>query len=217
MANNEAIPLLIGTSNPAKSIRLANCFSSELFRFVFPESISEGNIPEETADTHESIAAEKAKYWSSKGNGFAVSSDGGLKIPILKDNWNSVFTHRFAGPNATDQDRINALLGFMSNYSGDERSAYWEESVALGYKGVLFKLWAVKSGMGRIALEQSGTKIDGFWAANIWVFPDIGKPYTELTENELNDIGDPWVDIKTSIDLWVNTEGWDQISIALRQ
>ena len=89
MANNEAIPLLIGTSNPAKSIRLANCFSSELFRFVFPESISEGNIPEETADTHESIPVEKAKYWSSKANGFAVSSDGGLKKPILKDNGKS--------------------------------------------------------------------------------------------------------------------------------
>ena len=217
MANNEAIPLLIGTSNPAKRLRLSKCFSTELFRFVFPESISEANTPEETADTHESIAAEKAKYLSLRASGFAVSSDGGLKIPVLNDRWNSVFTHRFAGPHATDQDRINTLLGFMSNYSGDERSAYWEESVALGYKGVLFKQWVVKSGMGRIALEPSFTKIDGFWAASIWVFPDIGKSYTELNQNELKNIGDPWIDIKTSIDFWINTEGQDQISSALRQ
>ena len=217
MVNNQAVPLLIGTSNPAKSIRLARCFSSEMFRFLFPENISAANVPEETADTHESIAAEKAKYWSSKASGFAVSSDGGLKIPILNHNWNSVFTRRFAGLNATDQDRINTLLGLMSRYSGDERSAYWEESVALGYKGVVFKQWAAKSGMGRIALEESLTKIDGFWAASIWVFPDIGKSYTELTENELRNIRDPWVDIKTSIDFWINTEGRDQIMSALGQ
>lgn len=216
MHSYEKVPLFIGTLNPAKSKRLAECFSSWRFHFDFPEAISKNEIPEETGDTHKSNSVEKAEYWSSKAKGHAVSSDGGLQIPILNNNWDSVFTHRFAGPHASDQDRINTLLEMMSDYSGEERSAYWEESVALGYNGKLIKEWSVKSELGRIALKPSKTKIDGFWAASIWVFPDIGKSYTELNERELRRIGDPWFSIKNDIKLWMDNDGWEHTVIRLR-
>ncbi|MFL2640622.1 MAG: non-canonical purine NTP pyrophosphatase [Dehalococcoidia bacterium] len=216
MRSDEKVPLFIGTLNPAKRERLAGCFSSWQFHLDFPRGIKLHEIPEETGDTHKSNAVEKAKHWSSWASGHAVSSDGGLQIPILNNNWDSVYTHRFAGPDANDQDRIDALLERMSEYSDDERSAYWEESVALGYKGRLIKEWSVKSKLGRIALKPSEIKIHGFWAASIWVFPDIGKSYTELNQKELQKIGDPWVNIKNKIKMWMDNDGWDSTVLRLR-
>ena len=216
MSSDEKVPLFIGTLNPAKRERLAGCFSSWKFHLDFPIDIKPHEIPEETGDTHKSNAVGKAKYWSSWASGHAVSSDGGLQIPILNNNWDSVYTHRFAGPDANDQDRIDALLERMSEYSDDERSAYWEESVALGYKGRLIKEWSVKSKLGRIALKPSEIKIHGFWAASIWVFPDIGKSYTELNQKELQKIGDPWVNIKNKIKMWMDNDGWDSTVLRLR-
>ena len=50
---------------------------------VTPEELELSVEPEETGETHEQIAREKAEEWSRQGAMLAIASDGGLVVPAL--------------------------------------------------------------------------------------------------------------------------------------
>lgn len=185
--------LLLASTNPAKLRRLRGLFAHSSIRLLTPQEIGVRLHVPEIGQTHEENAALKAVAWSRASGTYAIASDGGLLIPALGQRWNSLQTQRFAGPDADDYDRAQALLRLMEGLESGSRRAWWHEAIALALRGELLAGWAVQSDEGMIATSfDHGGMEQGFWVASLWYFPSIGKTYRQATESELAVVGDPW-------------------------
>ncbi len=90
-------------------------------------SLKEMNIdadPEETGKTFEENAHIKAKfvYDILEGKYFVLADDSGLEVDYL-NKAPGVYSHRYAGENATDEDRCNKLLSELENVPSEKRTA----------------------------------------------------------------------------------------------
>ena len=173
---------------------------------VTPDDLELSADPEETAESHEAIAVEKAVEWSRLAGMLAIASDGGLVVPSLGDNWESRYTHRFAGPAADDNERRRRLLQLLENADGSEREASWVEALAIAGSGRPLKSWALTGGQGVVAREaEPGTHAPGFWVFPLWYFPQFGKYYNQLSDGERETLGDHWGRLKQLVrDYFVN-------------
>ena len=202
--------IMLASTNPAKIDRLRDCLSGWPFHFNTVDKLPPHDPPEESGDTHREIAESKALEWARIGGCLAIASDGGIDIPALGPNWNSLLTRRAAGEYATDQDRITHLLALMERLESDEeRSATWQEAVAIADPDHIVQTWEVSGPTGVVQRKPSPSRIEGFWLASLWHFPEKAKTYTELTQQELTQIGDPWLNLKTKIQTWLNTGGYE--------
>jgi inosine/xanthosine triphosphate pyrophosphatase family protein len=204
--------LFVGTTNPAKADRLRRAIADWPFETLGPEDLPVPvDLPPEMGSSHLEIAVEKALAWSRATGLLTIASDGGLAIPALGASWNSLTTRRSAGPSADDQQRIRRLVELMDPHTGDSRRASWSESVAVVKAPVTLASWQVEGPTGFLSRRPSPISIDGFWAASLWYFPEFGKAYTELSDSELEAVGDPWVRLTRVIQEWLASGGWEQV------
>ena len=205
-ASHTPTPILLATGNPAKQKVLRNLLEGLPLKPVTPEDLELSADPEETAETHEAIAVEKAVEWSRLAGMLAIASDGGLEVPSLGANWESRYTHRFAGPAADDDERRRRLLQLLENADGSGREASWVEALAIAGAGRPLKSWALTGGQGIIAREaEPGPHAPGFWVFPLWYFPTSGKYYNQLSEAEKETLGDHWAGLKQLVrDYFVN-------------
>ena len=184
---------MLATGNSAKQEALRQLLEGLPLTPVTPEELGLSADPEETGETHEAIALEKAQEWSLLAGMLAIASDGGLVVPALGHNWESRYTHRFAGPAADDDERRRRLLELMQPFTGPERDASWVEALALADSGRPLKSWELIGGSGIIAeAPEPGTLAPGFWVFTLWYFPNLGKYYNQLTDREKESLGDHW-------------------------
>ena len=174
---------------------------------VSPADLGIEADPEETAETHLAIAEEKAVEWSRAAGMLAIASDGGLLIPSLGPNWESRYTHRFAGPAATDDDRRQRLLQILEENAGGQRAASWVEALAIADNGAPLKSWELRGSEGIIAGEpEAGPHSPGFWVFPLWYFPKLGKYYNQLSDSEKAEMGDHWAALRTLVQDYFTNE-----------
>jgi inosine/xanthosine triphosphate pyrophosphatase family protein len=204
----QATPILLASGNPAKQEELRRLLEGLPLAPVTPAELDLAADPDETGETHEQIAREKAQEWSRQGSMLVIASDGGLVVPSLGLNWESRYTHRFAGPAADDAERRRRLLELMRPHPGAEREASWVEALAIADWGRPLKSWELKGASGVIAEnaevgeagdtgetgETAGIAAPtaGFWFFTLWYFPQFGKYYNRLTDAEKASLGDHW-------------------------
>ena len=193
--------ILLATGNPAKQATLLWLLEGLPLETVTPAELGLTSVPDEEGETHQSIACQKASAWSQSVSMLVIASDGGLVIPALGANWESRFTHRFAGAGANDQDRLESLLELMRPYQGAEREASWIEAVAIAHQGQILTSWELTGATGLIAdgpVEEEGDDpaADGFWVFSVWRFPKFGKYYNQLTEAERQSLDDHWTQLR---------------------
>ena len=189
--------ILLATGNPAKQRALRDLLEGLPLNPVTPTELGLSADPEETAESHEAIAVEKAVEWSRLAGMLAIASDGGLVVPSLGANWESRYTHRFAGPAADDEERRRRLLQLLENATNGEREASWMEALAIADAGMPLKSWELNGGSGAIACEaEPGPHAPGFWVFPLWYFPHLGKYYNQLSESEKETLGDHWARLK---------------------
>lgn len=195
--------ILLGTTNPAKGYKLSWLLRGLPLKQVTPRELGLTETePCESEDTHEEVARQKAVAWSQSSagwKGLVISSDGGLVIPALDKRWESLHTRRFVGVDADDQAHREGLLELMQPYHGDERRASWVEALAIADGGRTLASWQVEGSSG-VLLEEPGPgpAVPGFWAFSIWYFPELRKTYDQLTEGELEHLGDHWSQLRLS-------------------
>lgn len=190
-------PVLLATGNPAKQEALRSLLEGLPLRPVTPGELGIEADPDETAETHEAIAVEKAVTWSRIAGLLAIASDGGLIVPALGHNWESRYTHRFAGPAADDDERRRRLLELLEAKTGKEREASWVEALAVADSGRPLKSWELRGGQGVISRTmEPGIHSAGFWVFSLWYFPELGKYYNQLTDLEKESLGDHWATLK---------------------
>ena len=181
---SKPLRLLVASSNEGKL--------SEYRALAAPcgESVELSLIPnfdrlpqfEETAPTFGENAVGKAIYYSRFSDGLVLSDDSGLVVPAL-GGAPGVHSARYAGPGATDADRIHKLLGQMRGMEGNQRVARFVCVLALAERGEVRGIFsAVAEGEILDAPEGDG----GFGYDPIFFLPVLGKSYASISREEKN-------------------------------
>lgn len=193
-------PILLGSGNPSKQRALRWLLEGLPLAPKTPSQLGLDFTPDELGDTHQDIANAKALDWSRSGSMLAIASDGGLVLPALGDAWESRYTHRFAGPEVTNAQRLERLMDLMKSFQGEERQATWVEAVAVADQGNLLTSWELKGATGLIADRPTTVPdSDGFWAFSVWYFPDLGKTYDQLSQEQREGLDDHWAQLRTKV------------------
>ena len=136
---------------------------------------------EESGNTFAENARLKAIGYSRLVQFPVLADDSGLEVEALGGR-PGIHSARYAGPGASDEDRVRKLLKELES-SGGERNARFVCSLALAQGGRLL-LESEGECRGTIAKEPRGT--NGFGYDPIFLFPALGRTYAELSQAEKN-------------------------------
>jgi XTP/dITP diphosphohydrolase len=176
------VRVLLATSNPGK-LREYEILARE-FSVAIALLPNFREIPafEESAPTFAENAAGKAQHYSRYSSGIALADDSGLVVPTL-GGAPGIHSARYAGPRATDSDRVIKLLREMEGKEGEQRRARFVCVTALAREGRVFAVVS-ESAEGMLTKEPRGT--DGFGYDPVFFFEHLGKTYAEATRDEKN-------------------------------
>ncbi len=139
-----------------------------------------GPIPEvvEDGSTFEENAYKKASF-TARVLGFpALADDSGLVVPAL-DGAPGVHSARYAGADATDEDRCQKLLAAMKAIS--DRRAAFECVISIAVPGGPALTYENRC-EGEIARAPAGQ--NGFGYDPVFFYPPLGKTFAELSREE---------------------------------
>ncbi len=137
---------------------------------------------EESAPTFAENAAGKALHYSRLQEGLVFADDSGLVVPAL-GGAPGVHSARYAGPDATNSQRIEKLLGELRGKTGEERSAHFVCAIALAKRGRALAIVTDRAD-GQILEAPRGS--GGFGYDPVFYFPAAKKTFAELTAEEKN-------------------------------
>lgn len=137
---------------------------------------------DESAPTFAENAAGKALHYSRAVDEPVLADDSGLVVAAL-GGAPGVRSARYAGEHATDAQRVEKLLGEMRGKIGVERSARFICVLALAQRG---RILAIISDYAAGLLLESPRGSGGFGYDPIFLAPDTGKTFAELSREEKN-------------------------------
>lgn len=148
---------------------------------LFPEFASLPQF-EESAPTFGENAAGKAAHYSRFTDLVVLADDSGLEVHSL-GGAPGVYSARYAGPGASDADRIQKLIGEMGGKSTDGRAARFVCVLAVAQRGRVFAVTSDFVG-GKLLDAPRGT--DGFGYDPIFYVNELEKTFAELSRDEKN-------------------------------
>jgi XTP/dITP diphosphohydrolase len=178
--------LYLATSNPGKlgeyrALAAAVAPSLRIELEVLP-GFEELPAFEESAATFAENAAGKALHYSRLREGMVFADDSGLVVPAL-GGAPGVHSARYAGPKATNSQRIERLLGEMGSKTDNERAAYFVCAIALAENG---RAMAVVTDRVDGEILESPRGAGGFGYDPVFYFPALKKTFAELSAEEKN-------------------------------
>jgi XTP/dITP diphosphohydrolase len=136
---------------------------------------------EESGNTFAENARLKAIGYSRLVQFPVLADDSGLEVEALGGR-PGIFSARYGGPGASDEDRVRKLLKELES-SGGERDARFVCSLALAQGG---RLLLESEGECRGTIAQAPRGTNGFGYDPIFLFPALGRTYAELNQKEKN-------------------------------
>lgn len=174
--------LVLATRNPGKTKEMGELLTG--FPVVIKNLDDFGPIPEveEDGSTFEENAYKKASFTAKVLGLPALADDSGLAVHAL-DGAPGIYSARYAGPGATDEENNTKLLADMAGRA--DRSATFicvisiavPCGVALTYEGRC---------EGTIATAPQGT--EGFGYDPLFYYPPMERSFAELSPVEKNAI-----------------------------
>ena len=178
------VRLLLASNNRHKLEELSAIFADLPVTLVLPEQVGLDREVEETGTTFEENAVLKATTFACASSLPALADDSGLEIDAL-GGAPGVHSRRYAGPEASDADRIALVLEQLSGVPEARRTARFRCTMALatphGLVGVVEGTCE-----GRIAFAPRGRH--GFGYDPIFLLPERGCTMAELAAAEKNQI-----------------------------
>jgi XTP/dITP diphosphohydrolase len=183
-AQNKSIRLTVASSNAGKLREyraLAASAGASLDLQLIPNFDALPKF-DEAANTFGENALGKAMHFSHFSDGLVIADDSGLVVPAL-GGAPGVHSARYAGPDASDADRINKLIEAMRGKKGADRRARFVCVVALVERGEARGIFSA-SAEGELLEAPRGE--DGFGYDPILFSPVLGKTFAETTREEKN-------------------------------
>jgi XTP/dITP diphosphohydrolase len=174
----DTFTLVIATGNPGKTVEIRDLLKG------FPINIKNlddfGPIPPvvEDGETFEENAYKKASFVSRILGFPALADDSGLVVEAL-GGAPGIYSARYAGENASDQQRYTKLLEEMSGQAN--RQAAFECAISLAVPTGAALTYEGRC-EGLIAEEPSGE--GGFGYDPVFYFPPLKKTFGQLQREE---------------------------------
>src|SRR5437660_82119 len=122
----------------------------------------------------------KARYYAGQSGLLAVADDSGLSVGALGGG-PGLYSSRFGGEGASDDDRNRLLLERLRGVAPERRGARFTSAVAVARDDrLLFQ--AEENVEGLIAQEPRGG--NGFGYDPVFFYPPFGKTFGELSRGE---------------------------------
>ncbi len=174
--------IILATSNLGK-VRELNSMLDGHYDVVSQTDMEVEEVPETGASFVEN-ALIKARNASSQSKLPALADDSGLVVDSLNGE-PGIYSARYAGENATDEDNIIKLLARMDDE--DNRSArFWCAMVYVRYGNDPEPVIVEKSWEGQILRELKGS--NGFGYDPIFYLPELNCTSAQLSAEEKNRI-----------------------------
>jgi XTP/dITP diphosphohydrolase len=173
-----SLTLVIATRNPDKTSEIRDLL--EDFQVEIKNLDDFGPIPEveEDGDTFDDNAYKKASFAANVLGIPALADDSGLVVEAL-DGAPGVYSARYAGETATDEQRCNKLLNALKNKTN--RNAAFECVISIAVPGGPALTYEGRC-EGVIAEQPAGE--NGFGYDPVFYYPPLKKTFAQLTRAE---------------------------------
>ncbi|MGH2369006.1 MAG: RdgB/HAM1 family non-canonical purine NTP pyrophosphatase [Chloroflexota bacterium] len=172
--------LLLASTSAKKLAELVEVFAGLPLTLATPQEIGLDLEVEETGETFAANAVLKAVAFARAAQLPALADDSGLEIDALGGE-PGVRSRRYAGPQATDADRIALVLEKLRDVPDGQRTARFRCAMAVATPAGLV---GTMDGTceGEIAREPRGDH--GFGYDPIFFLPERGRTMAELSSAE---------------------------------
>jgi XTP/dITP diphosphohydrolase len=176
--------ILVATRNKGKIREI-----EDLLKDVSVEWVSMDDFPdipdvEEDGETFEENALKKARTLAEETGLVTIADDSGLVVDALNGR-PSVWSARYAGENASDQDKYLKILAEMREIPDPERTARFVCVIALKSPKGYERIFSGKC-EGIITHEPHGS--GGFGYDPIFFFPPLNRAFGELDRETKNTV-----------------------------
>jgi XTP/dITP diphosphohydrolase len=174
--------LVIATRNKGKTAEIRDLLDS------FPVTIKNlddfGSIPEvvEDGETFDDNAYKKASFTARVLGYPALADDSGLMVDALSGA-PGVYSARYAGPEATDEQRCQKLLAQLENEPNRKAAFMCVISIAVPAGPAL-----TYEGRCEGLITQTPTGTQGFGYDPVFYYPPLDKTFAQLTMAEKSQV-----------------------------
>jgi XTP/dITP diphosphohydrolase len=172
--------LLLASSNPGKLREYRRLAGESAIALELMPDFKKLPVFEESAPTFAENGAGKALHYSRFVDEAIVADDSGLVVPAL-DGRPGVHSARYAGPDASDADRVRRLLEEMEGKEGEERRARFVCITAIALGG---RVLVVVSDFAEGILLKEPRGENGFGYDPVFFFPKMGCTFAEMTAED---------------------------------
>jgi XTP/dITP diphosphohydrolase len=153
--------LVIGTHNRKKGIELAELLAPRGFSVVTLDDVPNAIEVVEDGDSFAANARLKASQQAIHLHRWVLADDSGLAVDVL-NGAPGVYSARFAGPDATDQDNNLLLLEKLKDTPLEKRSAHYVCHVSVADPTGVIRAESHDICRGRIRFEPAGSNGFGY-------------------------------------------------------
>lgn len=172
--------LLLASQNPGKLNEVRQLLGGLPFRVLRPADLSIDEAPDETGATFMENAVIKARHYARRSGLLTVADDSGLSVDALGGG-PGLYSSRFGGEGASDDDRNRLLLDKLQGVPTEKRGARFTSAVAVA-RGEDAPFQAEDTVEGRIAEEPRGPH--GFGYDPVFFYPPFGRTFGEVAPEE---------------------------------
>ncbi len=176
--------LLIATSNMGKVKEISEALKDFSLEIKTLKDFCGIDPPEETGKTFFENAYLKAKYWAEKTGLMCLADDSGLEVDAL-NKAPGVYSARFAGQRATDEENNKKLLELLQGIPLEKRTARFVCVIVVYHPSGKY-ITAEEIWEGLIGFEMKGSY--GFGYDPLFLVPEYNyqKTAAELLLEEKN-------------------------------
>lgn len=174
--------LLLATTNQGKIREFKARLKSLPLRITSLRELDNPKIFPEEGKTFLENARGKSLFYSQYGENLTLAEDSGLEVNYLQGA-PGVYSSRFAGPDATDEDNIQKVLQLLERVPQKNRNARYVSCMVLSRRGKIITEIQEHT-HGFITHQKKGP--GGFGYDPIFFYPPLDKTFAELSPDEKN-------------------------------
>lgn len=176
--------IVVATKNQGKIKEMIKAFNNLPVELI---SLSEfGQLPDAIEDgtSFKENAEKKARFYAKLTGYACLADDSGLMVDVL-NGAPGVYSARFAGEDATDDDNNQKMLSELANKNCTKSSAQYVCALCfVDQDGTLLECYAKSQGIIRNFAQGNG----GFGYDPYFFVPELNKTMAELSIEEKNQI-----------------------------